>query len=328
MILVVFAHVMLSIDLVGSSSISGAIFIMFRMPLFFFISGFFAFRIIEKWDSTLFKRVFSQKFKAQIFCTIIFYALLYYSRGENPVGWIYKGFGGYWFTITLFQMFVIYSVSIIISRMLKRDIVAAIMIIVSLSAFLSIKIVDFESSRISRVLGWFTVCYYIQWFTMGLIVRKYATQFVSLVSNNRIKTAIFVLYILCLCFIYSDWVKSSIILNTIFNLSGSYLGLLTIITLFISAKSYFAKENFVSNALCFTGRRTLDIYMLHYFLLPPLPILGQWLAPNSMVLFQLIYGLGTAVIITAICLLLSNCIRSSSILADWLFGVRKQTQLN
>ncbi len=98
-----------------------------------------------------------------------------------------------------------------------------------------------------------------------------------------------------------------------------YIGVLTITSIFLSFRDFFNGQSNVAGAMCFTGQRTLDIYMLHYLFLPSMPLIGVYLAPDSLVLFQLIYGLGTAVIITSICLLLSSCLRTSPVLADWLF---------
>ena len=74
----------------------------------------------------------------------------------------------------------------------------------------------------------------------------------------------------------------------------------------------------------YVGRRTLDIYLIHFFLLPralseftlfkdyPMPILE--FAASALI----------AIIIIALCLLISNVIRLSPTLAHFLFGAKTE----
>lgn len=58
--LVVFGHVLMSFNLGGYSSFLGSVITTFRMPLFFFVSGFFAYRAVDKWTGSLCRRVLAQ----------------------------------------------------------------------------------------------------------------------------------------------------------------------------------------------------------------------------------------------------------------------------
>lgn len=328
MILVVFAHIMYYFGVGSSTTITGEIFITFRMPLFFFVSGFFAYRAYSYWTTALYKRVFCQKIKAQIICSIIFYALLKFTQNENPLGWTEKGFQGYWFTIVLFQMFTIYALTNIIAHTFRRNISIPITIAIAVVTMALVPLDVLDSSLISTILDTPNLCYFFQFFALGIIVRHYEHRFINLISNNAVKAVLITGFVICLCISHTNLpMERGYIFRQLLPLITSYLGLLMVISLFNSADTFLNKSNFISNSLCFTGRRTLDIYMLHYFFLPSLPVLGAWLAPNSMITFQLIVGLGLATIITAICLLISNCLRSSSVLSDWLFGVRQRTEV-
>ena len=83
-----------------------------------------------------------------------------------------------------------------------------------------------------------------------------------------------------------------------------------------------------ARGLGLVGRRTLDIYMLHYFLIPPLAFLGGLLAPEGMLLLQLLAALALSLCIVAVCLLLSGMLRSSDFLSVWLFGMRPAAARN
>lgn len=72
MFLVVFGHVLGCFDLGGYDSFLGSVILTFRMPLFFFISGFFAYRAVGDWTFGLCRRVLAQKVRAQVLCTLLF----------------------------------------------------------------------------------------------------------------------------------------------------------------------------------------------------------------------------------------------------------------
>ncbi|MDE5839781.1 MAG: acyltransferase family protein, partial [Muribaculaceae bacterium] len=106
---------------------------MFRMPLFFFVSGFFAFRIAEKWTFPTVKRVMTKKFQAQIVGLAVF-SFIY---GVCIKNWNFKFLwttNPYWFTISLFEMFVIYLAVALIVKKTRSNIPLYILLGVSFAA--------------------------------------------------------------------------------------------------------------------------------------------------------------------------------------------------
>lgn len=77
-ILVVFSHV--SLYLFGSSCPSNEVFLLFRMPLFFFISGYMAYS--EKFTSSLIKKRIKKRLLYQLLPTISCF-LLYINDNAN-----------------------------------------------------------------------------------------------------------------------------------------------------------------------------------------------------------------------------------------------------
>lgn len=123
MILVVFGHVLLSMGFPTDSTILGSILLTFRMPLFFFVSGFFAFRVMDKWTIKLLKSILKRKIQAQIICTIVFYSLYQLCHSKTPLLFLTDGFSWFWFTIVLFQMFLIYMILAAVEKVLRKPIV-------------------------------------------------------------------------------------------------------------------------------------------------------------------------------------------------------------
>ena len=80
----------------------------FRMPLFFFISGFIAYKGSECWNLSFFKQRFATKIRAQLIPAIVFYIFFALCFGGKPFGFLTEGFGYFWFTPVLFGIFCIY----------------------------------------------------------------------------------------------------------------------------------------------------------------------------------------------------------------------------
>lgn len=122
MIFVVFWHVMLfSLNIGTEQSVVNQIAVTFRMPLFFFVSGFFAYRASTKLTASLVGNILKRKIQAQVICTIVFFSIYQLCQGQSIFAWAHDGFKGFWFTIALFQMFIVFLMLSFISRLFKKE---------------------------------------------------------------------------------------------------------------------------------------------------------------------------------------------------------------
>jgi fucose 4-O-acetylase-like acetyltransferase len=107
-----------------------------------------------------------------------------------------------------------------------------------------------------------------------------------------------------------------------FLLSG-FTGLIILFTFFRKNDSLFTKDRRLGKVLQFIGRRTLDIYLLHYFILPyHMNRIGTWLLQYTNKSVDLLIILILALWIIGLSLLLSEIIRLSPFLAHYLFGAK------
>ena len=91
---------------------------------------------------------------------------------------------------------------------------------------------------------------------------------------------------------------------------------------------FFGENRYIGKPLQFVGRNTLDIYLLHYFVLLNMPIvLRPYIADTSNIFTPLVVGLTVAVLVVAISLLISRIIRLSDHLAYYLLGARNITNI-
>lgn len=328
MLLVVLIHVMLTSGIGGSTTVFGNFISSFRLPLFFFVSGFFSWRPLDKWNKATTERVTTQKFRAQIICAVLFYALLAFTRSTDPFGWLDKGFGGYWFTGVLFIMYLFYLLSVGLSKILRRDISIVIMSFCAICGLTLIVLHKYPDNRLWTVINGTNICIFLQYYVMGMIYRKYKSLISAFLNNDKIKAGLMIGYVLLFCLEYSNFITERPSLQKI--LSGiviTYVGVMMVVSLFYGAKEYFQRKGIVSDFLCRIGSRSLDVYMLHYFFLPSLLFLGPYISSGNRVLFQILIPGIIAIAVVGVCLFISNCLRQSEFLAVWLFGVRRRTAL-
>ena len=89
-------------------SLSGLMFYSFNMPLFFFVSGFLAYK--AQIDINYVLKKTWQKFVFLVVPAIAFYMFMSVLNHKNPLDFVTEGSGGYWFTITLWECFLLYYI--------------------------------------------------------------------------------------------------------------------------------------------------------------------------------------------------------------------------
>jgi len=87
--------------------------VLFRMPLFFFVSGFLAYKSSLVWDFPTLRTLLAKKVRVQTVPTVIFFLFAMAVLGSSFYPTMMKNLqsvtkGGYWFTIVLLYMFIVY----------------------------------------------------------------------------------------------------------------------------------------------------------------------------------------------------------------------------
>ena len=71
------------------------------------------------------------------------------------------------------------------------------------------------------------------------------------------------------------------------------------------------------------GRRSLDVYFIHYFFLPRnMNVVGRWFAENPNALVEFALCLLIAVVVIVASLIAGRIIRVNPVLAHWLLGAK------
>lgn len=100
-------------------------------------------------------------------------------------------------------------------------------------------------------------------------------------------------------------------------------GTLVLFAFFRKNHLQFSDSTIIGHTLQFIGKRTLDIYLIHYFFLPKnLAMLGEFFSANSNPTVELFFSLIITGMVIAMSLLVSEIIRLSPLLARLMLGVR------
>lgn len=336
MILVVFHHVLLFSFNVKGSLVNGVI-MSFFMPLFFFISGLMGYRDNAVWDRKAWGSMTKAKVQSLLIPTFILgltYAYAYRHLGFSSfVTDVYKL--GYWFTITLFEMFVIlYTVNVLAytpsSKTFKNRQQIALVITAGVLWLSLFVIHQFPSLQMWCVtLGFSQTFKWFVYFVFGYICAMNKEIFLRVLDNRYFALVIIILYVFAFyanrVYIYPN-IDMNIICrmgyHVISVLIGG-LGLLIVYNVFRVYQDSFTSDKKVGRALQYIGKRTLDIYLLHYFFLPYIPQLGKLLSDDRNAVLLLAMGGGISLLVIGVCLVVSNILRTSPILAKFLFGAKK-----
>ncbi len=327
MILVVLNHVAgFCMDIDGETPSFNTYFYEFRMPLFFFVSGFVLYKNNIRWNLSFVSSFLKKKFPIQIISTSIFFIVFtYINREDILVNLMSDSKNGYWFTVVLFVFFVMYSFIRYIAFLFRFEGWIKDVLILSFGGIFFILTIPSVTVKMPidkyllDVLCFKHWCYFV-FFTIGTIVKKHFDAFRYMLDGQS-------LILCCLILFFGLNIFKDIAVTIhyyLFRFLTALSGIFIVLSFFKSRSVMFSNQTIIGKWLCYIGRRTLDIYFLHYFLLPySLSELVPIFHEHPMPIIEFFVSLSISLIIIAISLLISNILRLSPVLGHWLFGVRK-----
>jgi fucose 4-O-acetylase-like acetyltransferase len=316
MILVVYSHIC-SLCLGDMWMGWNNVFFLFRLPCFFFISGWLFEKTDRQWNYVSIKATVHHKFMVQIVPTFLFLLLLapppeFFSRlGATK--------GGYWFTFTLFEFFML---TIFAEKYLKKW-GGVFALFISATAFCY----DIYYNRYFNNLGLLTdiigflsfmTWRYFLFFYVGTWMKRHFDGYIRWSSKPLVIIGTFLGFLIIALLPHSDNAISEYLIFAV----GGILGLTIVFNFFRIFSRFFVRKRWLGRSLQYIGIRTLDIYLLHYFLLPKFLVLyrDQLQTYDSRVL-EFLVAMSLALIVVVLCLLVSYLIRLNHFLGHFLFGV-------
>lgn len=331
MILVVLFHVLIHMSprAVDFSPVS-AILMSFRMPLFFFVSGFFAYKAVERWTNAVISDIMVRKVRAQILCATLFFMLYQSVWGLDPLEFTRTGYNYFWFTIGLFQMFAVYVFLNLVSRFIRVNITDISLILLSVAAAI-FGLTEFDGGM-GRILSWAKILQFFPFFAAGILTRRHWDVVEAWLNDDRFRTGVILIFVAgCFWFYGFSYHKElTVPQHLLQGILHRMAGLFTVLIFFHQRAVFFAAAGRVASILRYIGTRTLDIYMMHMFFMPHLAQyhIFDILQQESLTIFKLGVAIPVTLAIIALCLLCSEVLRSSHFLSVWLWGVRNHPAPN
>lgn len=323
MFLVVWGHVSIfGLGLYGSSTFHyHMIADQIQMPLFFFISGFVLYKNNFSWNFHSSMNFLKKKTSVLILSPLIFMMSSIIVKDGSIVSALFDSAkAGYWFTFALFEYFCFYIIAQQLVRLFRLRGLLEDIFLLGLGGAVYVATIYTNVIAYEWDKGWPALIGIPTWhnflfFVIGTRIRKYFSAFERWIDTKYAMVFIVSTYVLVNILPFVQDLSS-----TMFNLVTATTGILLVFALFRHHQDFFANHR-IGKIMQFIGRRTLDIYLIHYFFLwsnmqAVLPDFSQLNSP----FLEFLCSSTIALTMMLCCLVVSCVLRLSPVMAHFLFG--------
>lgn len=291
-----------------------------HLPLFFFLSGFLMFRedrfqkLKPSWKY-LVRKAGELVIPALFFVTL--FALWMHRSAESILFSQFKG--GYWFTFFLFLFILLYALFSLALKRFDARIRATVIMILGVCVGFAPTITDivfpqWTETPLSQLLAYQNFKYFL-FYAFGAWIRSRFEAFTSWAEGRNGKLVLVAVPIFSFVLLHFRIPHVHFLVEWILSISS----VLLLTNVFYGLDDMIGKCK-AGRAIAFIGRRSLDIYFLHFFFLPQLHSLGAFFSEGGRIVLEFSTISVLVLIIICICLAVSWLIRRSDILARLLFG--------
>ena len=289
-----------------------------RMPMFFFISGFVLYKPDVVWNLSHIVRFFKRKIPVQLLGPFIFFAVCLHINGISLYsGLLEKHKYGYWFTLVLLEFFVIYAaVRFCIRNRWYKAVLIAIGLVLYYYCWSSM---TSGNQTIDNLFGLLSVhkWRYFIFLVFGALAHEHFDTVQRWLDGKWMLPVCITFFLLVNAFgdvLPVGEIPMRFLLST--------TGVVVLFAFFRKKQALFSREKAFGRTMQYVGRRTLDIYLIHYFLLPRNLSFITVFTDHPIPIIETAVSTLIAILIMAMCLLIGNIIRLSPWLAFWIFGTK------
>ena len=314
-LLVIEGHVRtLGMHIKTGDILSGLMFYTFDLPIFFFISGYLAYKsqlcFSEAWKNI------RKKFVMLLIPAVVVCAAYHLLNHEDLLYPLYHGFGKYWFTIALFECFLIYYSLLVIIKSEKLR----LYLIIALS-LLGLVLLSKYSVFGPPILDLNHLCKYYWFFAFGLIAKEYSRSYNRMINNETVKgIAISAFFLILFSIDYQLYPKP--ILYFLRDIVLRVLGTGIMVSLFYTYACKMEQKRKVGKIIIEIGQKSLPIYLLQYFFIPDFSAFPEWIGGLDTFTIHIIAVIYT-IFITVACLCIIYLLELSSILRKYVLGQKR-----
>lgn len=270
----------------------------FHMPLFMFLSGLVIAEIPQ--SSKLFRKIIAliMPFGAVGFLYTIFI-------GESYVNFLSSAFKfGYWYLYVL-------AIFYLLVQLLRLTNSGVGRIVISLLIYVVVHFVNGHIPKdVNELLSFWVIRQYWPFFIIGYFFRFYSIV-KWLKEHNWAYTVAIPLYVAGFFF----YLKGN---GHLFYPVALFF-IVFIVSFFVLRED---SDSFFERQLSFIGKKTLDIYIYHFFIIniTHLDVLGKWFADTGNYFFEVLLGAIYSVLVAYICIGFGNIVRKSDIFKMIIYG--------
>lgn len=308
-----------------------------HMPLFFFISGWFTMRISD--DGRIVRPGLSKRF-FQLLVPMVAMSSLWvwyfpHSGLQSPLNSTFQGLwldewkNGYWFTMTLLEVILIYTLIVPVLNRCRGLLLSSTLILAVWAALLVLcEVLPAEFLGVSSfrlTVRFFPV------FVAGALAARYKDGFGKLCAKGSTVTVALIAGAALLYFICWPWEFKSVTEGQLGELTVTVARSTFHILLAILAISLVRTwgDTTLTRPWQYMGRKSLAIYLMHYFFLFPMGIFRETLVSMGLGFTPLfVFSAVCAACIIAVTLMMESIISKSPLLSAILIGnipARKKT---
>lgn len=297
-----------------------------QLPLFVMISGFFCRQLLKN----TFRNILRVKFIHLVIPAVIMMSIYCWIRSSDYTAAYFAPYKeGYWFTLLLFLYLVIfYLLSIILNRIQKATVRNSIHLFIALVIAYGAEVAR-NFTQTYPILGLLSIelyCYYPY-----LVIGDLVYQYRSTLLNNVKPGGVILFSLLSNIAFYKYGISYlkyfAVLISLIVNTSS-----LILIWICFERFPQLSSSTQTGRFLSFVGRRSIDVYFLHYFFIPfNLGLIGELCIELNSSLLSYLMATVLSLIITVLSLGLGQILRLSPFTAKYLLGVssvRNNSSLN
>lgn len=294
------------------------------MPVFLFLSGMLGAKAFS-FDIPSLRDYWLKKARQLLLplCTLpVLYALIFNISFEHLI--LDKMHGGYWFTLSLFEMFVLLFGVRLINHIINKQQSIAVEAVIAILSIAFVLLIDAPWQAYSpqswEALSWGKTNYLYYYFLVGYFAGKY--PFIEkFISKDSTQYMAFVVFFTC---IYQETTSHRILEGIPASLSG-------LIMAYATAKKLGQSDSRINRFWAYLGRESRTIYLTHFFLLFSMPMVGRFLKENlksveRIFLWEAISASVYALVVIGATLLLVTMLKSNAYLNTLFYGKKLSTK--
>ena len=325
MLMVVMGHVMLMGFQHSEHNFLFFLFSSIEVQLFFFVSGM-CFRLPRAWHfKSIVQFLGSKAFILCVPASLFLGAYKYPNWGMHFIADSFKG--GYWFTYSLFAFMLLYVCLHAVATLCRLrgwrsdafHVLAALAVyVVSASGSR-----HYEGLMWTELIGLQQFMHYV-YFVLGMLAVKYMRGEYPRLSAKTEKWLLGGVIMVVLAMYVHTWAydgEGYLLIPILWFLTLRIFSVAVILAAFHRYTSW--SEGRLGQVLQYVGRYTLDVYFIHYFLLPrQLTFVGDFFKAHPAPIVECCVTLLLTAAIVAVSLLVGKLIRLSPVTAHWLLGAK------